>query len=63
MRADTASTVIAFPQQRVRPTAPDRQASAEVVIFTGVRFERMYDLSERLPTARTGSGRSFTEGK
>lgn len=64
MRAEIVPTVIAFPQERVRPADPaGARPSAEIVIFSGVHIERMYDLAERLPTARTGSGRSFTEGK
>lgn len=64
MRAEIAPTVIAFPHERVRPadTAGVRP-SAEIVIFTGVRIERMYDLAERLPPARTASRRGFTDGK
>lgn len=55
MQAPRNSAVIAFPLDRVRPSggAP-AGASAEVLIFTGVRVERMYDLAERLPPARTG---------
>jgi hypothetical protein len=52
----TTSAVIEFPQDRVRASGPAlATGSAEVVIFTGVRIERMYDLAERLPPARTGS--------
>lgn len=49
MTARTHNAVIEFPQARVKPAAtlPDG-TSAEVVIFTGVRIERLYDLAERL---------------
>lgn len=50
MTARTQSALIEFPQHRVRPAAPlPEGASAEVVIFNGVRVERLYDLAERLP--------------
>lgn len=52
----TLSSVIAFPQSRARPAGgalPD--AAGEVIIFPGVRVERLiYDLSER-PHAARGS--------
>ena len=53
MTAPTHSAVLEFPQARVRPSAllPEG-ASAEVVFFTGVRIERLYDLAERLPSSR-----------
>ncbi len=53
MTARYHSAVVEFPLARVRPpaTLPDG-ASAEVVIFTGVRIERLHDLAERLPSAR-----------
>lgn len=55
MQAPRNSAVIAFPLDRVRPAGGEPTgASAEVLIFTGVRVERMYDLAERLPPARTG---------
>ena len=55
MQSRATSTVIAFPLDRVRPaTGEKRVADGEVLIFTGVRVERMYDLAERLPPARTG---------
>lgn len=55
MQARPTSTVIAFPLDRVRPCGGETTgASAEVLIFTGVRIERMYDLAERLPPARAG---------
>ena len=55
MQARVNSTVITFPLDRVRPATGERQATdGEVLIFTGVRVERMYDLAERLPPARSG---------
>ena len=55
MKSRATSTVIAFPLERVRPAAEEMPAGGcEVLIFTGVRIERMYDLAERLPPARTG---------
>lgn len=55
MQARWTNTVVEFPLDRVRPASEEaRRASAEVLIFTGVRIERMYDLAERLPPARTG---------
>lgn len=56
MRARAESAVIEFPQDRVRPSCSgEARGPAEIMIFTGVRIERMYDLAERLPAARTGS--------
>ena len=55
MQARWANTVVEFPLDRVRPASGEvAGASADVLIFTGVRIERMYDLAERLPPARTG---------
>ena len=54
MQAPRTSAVIDFPLDRVRPPRDSNGTSAEVLIFTGVRVERMYDLAERLPPARTG---------
>lgn len=49
------TSVIEFPLDRARkPGAAVNDASGEVLIFTGVRVERMFDLAERLPPARTG---------
>lgn len=60
-RADSA--VIEFPQARVRPAAPlPEGAMAEVVIFTGVRIERLYDLAERLPSPRKRPARRPATG-
>ena len=55
MRARATSNVIEFPLDRARPPTGEAMAQSEVLIFTGVRIERMYDLAERLPAARTGS--------
>lgn len=56
MRARAHSAVIEFPQDRVRPSHGDgARGPAQVLIFTGVRIERMYDLAERLPPVRTRS--------
>jgi hypothetical protein len=45
MTARAGNSVIEFPRDRVRPTAPREPSgcSAEVVIFTGVRIERLPD--------------------
>lgn len=52
----TVSSVIAFPQSRTRPAGGGPPALAgEIVIFPGIRVERLiYDLSER-PHAPRGS--------
>ena len=53
--------LIAFPVERVKPASVLKAAEAEVVIFPGVRVERlMYDLSERLPAVRNGSAAAQT---
>lgn len=63
MTAPTHSALIDFPQDRVRPAAPlPNGATAEVVIFSGVRIERLYDLAERLPTRRKRSSRQQATG-
>ena len=51
------SAVIEFPLSRVRPVMETGHAgTAEVIIFPGVRIERLaFDLAERLPACRTGS--------
>ena len=55
MQARWTSAVIEFPLDRVRrPSGESRVDGGEVLIFTGVRIERMYDLAERLPPARSG---------
>ena len=52
------SAVIVFPLDRIRSEArADLTGEAEVIIFPGVRVERlMYDLAERLPAARNVAG-------
>ena len=52
-------SVIEFPRDRVRPAAQREglEQSAEVLIFTGVRIERMPDDGEQLPKARNGMTR------
>ena len=55
MQARLTSAVIEFPLDRVRPSGGEPNgAVAEVLIFSGVRVERIYDLAERLPPARSG---------
>jgi hypothetical protein len=54
MQARWTNAVIEFPLDRVRPATGERRGTGEVVIFTGVRVERIYDLAERLPPARSG---------
>jgi hypothetical protein len=58
MTARATAAIIEFPADRIRPAAQGTSsAAAEVIIFPGVRVERLiYDLAERLPAARTGSG-------
>ncbi|MFM8746796.1 MAG: hypothetical protein ACKOED_09035 [Aestuariivirga sp.] len=64
MRASTDCAVIAFPMDRVRPAAAQGgHGAGEVVMFTGVRVERLYDLAERLPAARTGSTQNGRRGE
>lgn len=48
------SAVIEFPLDRVRPSSQDASTPpAEVIIFPGIRFERLnFDLAERLPVRR-----------
>lgn len=55
------SAVISFPTSRIRPlTETDTAGKAEVIIFPGVRIERLdFDLAERLPAGRrTSSART-----
>lgn len=55
MQGRAESAVIEFPLDRVRPAGEGAAAGpARVLIFTGVRIERMYDLAERLSPLRTG---------
>lgn len=47
MRARDSRAVIAFPQDRVRPASRRRgEGACEVVIFSGVRIERMEEPRE-----------------
>ncbi len=63
MTARDHSTVVEFPQARIRPAASlPEGASAEVVMFTGVRIERLYDLAERLPPAPKRQRRTSVTG-
>lgn len=63
MTARTHSAVVEFPQARVRPAAtlPDG-ASADVVIFTGVRIERLCDLTDEPSHVRKRQRRSSAKG-
>ncbi len=59
MRAQASSVVIEFPQARVRPAGPREPGtcSAEVVIFPGVRIERLPEEPQAVPKARSGVSR------
>ena len=48
------SAIIQFPTSRIRPLSEaDGMGQAEVIIFPGVRVERLsFDLAERLPAGR-----------
>ena len=56
MTVPDISSVIEFPLSRVRAAAPRAEGSpsAEVVIFTGVRVERLPEKPEGVPAARNG---------
>ncbi len=58
------SAVIVFPAGRTRPVAQQEfSGSAEVIIFPGVRVERLaFDLAERLPALRNGSAQQVRAG-
>ena len=58
------SAVIEFPAGRVRPAArASETGNAEVIIFPGVRVERLkFDLAERLPAVRNGSSAQTLAG-
>jgi hypothetical protein len=65
MTARAGNSVIEFPSDKVRPTAP-REASgcsAEVVIFTGVRIERMPDDGGCVTRAQSGLTRKGRGGR
>jgi len=65
MTARASNSVIEFPRDRVRPAAPrqDPGCSAEVLIFTGVRIERLPDDGAHVPTARNGLTRKGRGGR
>lgn len=64
MRDSTECAVIAFPTDRVKQAAAAAGGRlGEVVMFTGVRVERLYDLAERLPAIRNGSSRKGRRGE
>ena len=52
------TSVIEFPLDRVRPAAGREQGAppAEVLIFTGVRIERLGDETPPMPLPRPGAG-------
>ena len=54
MTVRALSAVIEFPLNRIRASSgPRTEGAGEVVIFPGVRIERlMFDLAERLPAQR-----------
>ena len=56
--------VIEFPAGRTRSVArSETSGDAEVIIFPGVRVERMaFDLAERLPAVRNGSSSQSRAG-
>ena len=63
MTARADSAIIEFPQHRVRPAAAlPEGATADVVIFNGVRIERLYDLAERLPSPGKSASRKQATG-
>lgn len=59
MRARASSHVIEFPQARVRPAAQREPGtcSAEVVIFSGVRIERLPEEPQEVSKARRSLSR------
>jgi hypothetical protein len=59
MTTDASSAVIEFPQHRVRPAALREAGTCpgEVVIFCGVRIERLPEEPEAIEKARGGIGR------
>jgi hypothetical protein len=63
MTARPSATVIAFPQDRVRPAGtPECQpCAADVLFFTGVRIERLAEETDALPAP--GSGVTPTDGR
>jgi hypothetical protein len=65
MSARGLSSVIEFPRDRVRPPSESRaEGAAEVVIFPGIRIERLaFDLAERLPAQRLGAPKPVRGGE
>jgi hypothetical protein len=65
MIAGTGNSVIEFPLERVRPATAREpfDRSAEVVIFTGVRIERLTGDGESVPKARSGLSRKGRSGR
>lgn len=59
------SSVIAFPQSRTRASGGNGTgAPAEVIIFPGVRVERlMYDLADRPHAARAGAAQTLRQAE
>jgi hypothetical protein len=59
MTARPSATVIEFPQDRVRPAGAGESGhgSAEVMIFTGVRIERLAEEPGVLPSSGSGMSR------
>lgn len=57
MRIHASSAVIEFPQARVRPAAPRQPGTGpgEVVIFCGVRIERLSEEPQAIQKARSGN--------
>lgn len=58
MTARAGASVIEFPRDRVRPAPLEPLGcSADVVIFTGIRIERLVDDGAPAPTARSSLNR------
>jgi hypothetical protein len=64
MTSRAGNSVIEFPRDRVRPAAGAPSACpAEVLIFSGVRIERLPEDGEPLPKARSGLARKRRGGR
>jgi hypothetical protein len=65
MTARAGNSVIEFPRDRVRPTAAREPSgcSADVVIFTGVRIERLPDDGGSVTRAQSGLSRKGRGGR